>query len=217
MRGTSALSGKRSIIYIDGFNLYYGVLKGTRLKWLNVERLFEMIRKDDEIQAVKYFTALVEGRQQSLRQLTYLRALSACSRVQIVQGRFKYKNVRCLVKECQFEGRRFFRAQEEKRTDVNIAIHLLNDACEDQADRFVLVSGDSDLVPAISLVKRKFPEKLVCVYSPAREDSVRGYATEMRAAADRARNLPINLLKHSQFPHAIDDGSDEPITKPAGW
>jgi hypothetical protein len=47
----------RTIIYIDGFNLYYGAVKGTPHKWLNLQRYFEMIRQNDDVVAIKYFTA----------------------------------------------------------------------------------------------------------------------------------------------------------------
>ena len=30
----------RSVIYVDGFNLYYGVLKNTAYKWLDLQRFF---------------------------------------------------------------------------------------------------------------------------------------------------------------------------------
>jgi hypothetical protein len=43
----------------DGFNLYYGSLKGTPHKWLNLERYFTMLRPNDDIQGIRYFTAMV--------------------------------------------------------------------------------------------------------------------------------------------------------------
>ena len=39
---------------------------------------------------------------------------------------------------------RFFDVYEEKRTDVNIAVYMLDDAYQDACDNFVLVSGNSD-------------------------------------------------------------------------
>lgn len=46
---------KRSIIYVDGFNFYYGAVRGTSHKWLNLERLFERLHPDDEIQVFHRF------------------------------------------------------------------------------------------------------------------------------------------------------------------
>ena len=49
-----------SVIYVDGFNLYYEVLKNTACKWLDLQRFFTLLRQNDDIRAIKYFTAIVE-------------------------------------------------------------------------------------------------------------------------------------------------------------
>ena len=206
---------KRSIIYIDGLNLYYGAVRGTPYKWLNIERLFERLRQDDDIQAVKYFTAEITGGRRG-NQLAYLNALATCPKVEVIQGKFKWRNVKCQVQRCKFGGSRWFRVPEEKRTDVNIATALLDDAFDDVADRFILVSGDSDLVPAVNRLKARFPEKQLIVYVPARNET-RGAATELRGAADKSRTLPQALLKVSQFPAQLDDGRGGVIEKPVDW
>ena len=48
---------------------------------------------------------------------------------------------------------------EEKRTDVNIAVFMLDDAYRDMCDQFVIFSSDSDLVPAVNMVRLRFPKK----------------------------------------------------------
>ena len=206
---------KRSIIYVDGLNLYYGAVRGTPYKWLNIERMFERLRQHDDIQAVKYFTAEIAGDRRG-NQLAYLNALATCPRVEVIQGKFKWRNVKCQVQRCSFDGSRWFRVPEEKRTDVNIATALLDDAFDDLADRFVVVSGDSDLVPALNRMKARFPEKQLIVYVPAR-DATRGAATELRGAADKSKTLPQALLRVSQFPAQLDDGRGGMIEKPAEW
>ena len=54
------------------------------------------------------------------------------------------------------------------------------------------------------------------VYIPA-SGPRRGAAVELRAVADRARILPLNLLRHCHFPAAVPDGTGGFISKPAGW
>jgi len=206
---------KRSIIYIDGLNLYYGAVKGTPFKWLNLQLLFERLRQDDDIQRIKYFTTLVTGSHQ-INQLSFLAALGTCPKIEIIMGKFKTTNVKCQVRQCAFNGSRFFQVQEEKRTDVNIATTMLDDAYDDLADRFILVSGDSDLVPAINKLKMRNPTKEVIVYVPARNE-VRGAATELRGAADKNRTLPQALIKVSQFPAIVPDGRGGTIIKPLSW
>jgi hypothetical protein len=64
----------RTIVYIDGFNLYYGAVRGSAFKWLNLQRFFQLLRPHDNIVKVHYFTALVEGPTRP-NQEVYLRAL----------------------------------------------------------------------------------------------------------------------------------------------
>lgn len=143
---------KRSIIYVDGFNFYYGVVRGTAHKWLDLERVFYRLRPDDDIQVIHYFTALVDGRRRG-NQETYLRALALSPKIDVILGKFKRKQITCRVAGCTYSRSRVFQTPEEKRTDVNIALQMLDDAHHGRAERFVLVSGDSDLVPALDLIR----------------------------------------------------------------
>ena len=214
-RVSSQHMGRRSIIYIDGFNLYYGAVKGTANKWLDIQRMCQRLRHDDDVQQIRYFTALVDGPTRP-NQETYLKALESCSMLQVVLGKFKSKRFRCRVAECKHPGRRFYMGTEEKRTDVAIAVMLLDDAYQDRADRFIIVSGDSDLVPAVNLVKQRFPKKTVIVYVPSRSP-LRGAAVELRTAADKHRTLPLGLVSKSQFPPTMADGHGGVLRKPADW
>ena len=49
-------------VYIDGFNLFYGSLKGSAYKWLDLEELCRRLLPSDDIQQIRYFTAIVEAR-----------------------------------------------------------------------------------------------------------------------------------------------------------
>ena len=52
----------RTVVYVDGFNLYYGALKGTSWKWLDLVALFEkVLQPHHDILAIKYFTARVSA------------------------------------------------------------------------------------------------------------------------------------------------------------
>ena len=70
----------RTYIYVDGFNLYYGRLKDTNYKWLDLKALFlGMLRAQNQIQKIKYYTARVSARPDDLdaptQQDIYLQAL----------------------------------------------------------------------------------------------------------------------------------------------
>lgn len=208
-------TGNRSIIYIDGFNLYYGAVKNTPWKWLNIEKYFELLRPHDIIQTIKYFTARISGSHQP-NQEVFIEALLTLDKIQIIYGLFKLKKVKCLVKNCKYGGTKVFNVPEEKRTDVNIAAHMLEDAFYNRCDKLILVTGDSDLVPAIKAVKKIFQNKKIIVYIPA-NNKKRGAATEIRGASDRHKTLPNNLLSKAQFPNQITDNNGKLIQKPSSW
>lgn len=209
------MSKKKSIIYIDGFNLYYGAIKGTKYKWLDLERYFTLLRQDDDIVEIKYFTALIDGSHRQNQEI-YLSVLETFPKIQIIPGKFKRKQVKCGVEKCKFKGNKFFDMPEEKRTDVNIAIHMLHDAFYDRCERFVLISGDSDLVPALEMIKKVYTKKELIVYIPARTP-VRGAAVELRNLAHRHKILPNELLGRTLLPNPVKDSLGNDIYKPIDW
>jgi uncharacterized LabA/DUF88 family protein len=174
-----------------------------------------MLRPDDDIQRIKYFTALIDGSHRQ-HQEAYLQALETLPKVEIVLGKYKYKSVRCTLSACTFSGPRDFQVPEEKRSDVNIAISMIDDAYAGRTDRMIVVSGDSDLVPAIHMVKQRFPTIQITVYVPSRNPK-RGAAVEIRSAADKHKTLPLNLLARCQLPNPVRGGAQGVIHKPPTW
>ena len=85
----------RTRVYVDGFNLYYGALKGTPFKWLDPVRLAALLLpREYAIDRLRYFTARVSGKLDSrapARQQNYLKALSTLPEVDIHYGRFLAK------------------------------------------------------------------------------------------------------------------------------
>jgi NYN domain len=154
---------RRAIVYIDGFNLYHALsdLGIPALKWLNLWALSQsLLRKDEQLMAVKYFSAFatwLPGPYSRHRQ--YVKALE-CVGVRPIMGRFKEK-----PRHCASCGARWV-SHEEKETDVNIAIHLIQDVFTNQFDRAIVISADSDLVPAIELGRRHDQTKRIVVMAP---------------------------------------------------
>ena len=154
---------RRVIVYIDGFNLYHALadLGVPALKWLNLWSLSEsLVRNYEKLVAVKYFSAFatwLPGPYARHRQ--YVKALE-CVGVQPIMGRFKEKPRQCAACKVRWIS------HEEKETDVNIAIHLMKDVFTNQFDRAIVVSADSDLVPAIELAKVHDPMKQIGVMAP---------------------------------------------------
>ena len=88
---------KKTIAYIDGYNLYYGLLKGNpSVKWLDLRALVNsMFKEEHALLAVKFFTAHVRTYPHDLmaeeRQKIYLQAIRALGGVEIIEGFYSKK------------------------------------------------------------------------------------------------------------------------------
>ena len=151
----------RTYVYVDGFNLYYGALKGTAWKWLDLPALFaKVLQSHHEILTVKYFTARVSGTpadpSKPQRQDVYLGALRRYRpEVEVYFGHFLSHQVQAPLAQPAGNRRtaKVIRT-EEKGSDVNLAVHLLNDGWLDAYDCAVVVSNDSDIAEAMRLVRQ---------------------------------------------------------------
>ena len=150
----------RTIVYIDGFNLYYGSLKGSGYRWLDVAALCRrLLRPDTDIVALKYFTARVQPRagnpQQAQRQQVYLRALETTPGLTIHYGHFITREAMRRLVNPPNRGPKYAEVwvTEEKGSDVNLASHLLVDGFRARYDLAVVVSNDSDLKEPVRFVR----------------------------------------------------------------
>lgn len=215
---------KRTVAYIDGYNLYYGLLKGSSNKWLNPMQLVSsMLRDDHEILSVKYFTSPIRTYPHDTaaldRQKVYLQALSTLPKVEIIQGFYRKDSVlmpACeeACKECPTARDGFVKVVklEEKRTDVNIASAMLLDAFNDMADAFVLVSGDTDFIAPVNIIRKDF-KKTVIVFNP------RSTRSWLKDYASYYREIPRSLPGQCQLPEHIPYGKrgDRFINRPEAW
>ena len=100
----------RTRVYVDGFNLYYGALKGTPFKWLDPVGLTTLLLpREYEIDRLRYFTARVSGKLDPwapARQQIYLKALATLPEVDIHYGRFLAKTAWRPLANLPVAGRR---------------------------------------------------------------------------------------------------------------
>jgi uncharacterized LabA/DUF88 family protein len=161
---------KRCTVYIDGFNWYFGIfVHRPEWKWLNIQSFFESLRLDEEVVRVNFFTAIVDPSlhvsAKRDRQRRYLNALKSLPKVEVILGKYQERTVTCQAASCP--RHLTYRVGEEKKTDVNIAVRLIDDAINQRTDSMVIVSGDSDLEPAVEWVRRNHPTIKITVYVPA--------------------------------------------------
>lgn len=208
---------RRTNVYIDGFNLYFGCLKKTPCKWLDIAALCNrLLNESNSIAGYKYFTALVESRTQNPhqrhRQETYIRALETIPDLSVHYGRFLSHPVRMPLAnpKAGYPNTVEVMKTEEKGSDVNLATHLLNDGIRGRYDVGVVISNDSDLLEPIKIVRRELG-LTVGILNPQQRPS-----RVLSKEADFFKQIRSGPLKASQFPEIIHDKAGE-IHKPAEW
>ncbi len=203
----------KTIVYVDGFNLYYGAVKGTPYRWLNIARMCELLLPHDDVLQIKYFTALVNPRphdpDQRVRQEIYHRALATIPNLSVTLGFFLTHEVTMPLAG----GKRGYAnvvKTEEKGSDVNIATHLLVDGFKNAFELAVVVSNDSDLLLPIRFVVEELG-KPVGLLNPQKHPSV-----ELTKRATFFKHIRANVLAKSQFPPTLTDAKGA-FSKPSTW
>ena len=201
---------KRVIALIDGFNIYHSLDENPKFhkyKWLNLRRLIELfIEKNEQLVKVFYFSAYAYWEPDKVkRHQTYVKALASAN-VESILSEFKLKDRRC--KKCG----KCYTTYEEKQTDVQIAITLFKASIDDICEKAIIVSGDSDLIPAINAAKAKFPLKIIHSLFPPRRTS-----ESLKKVADLYSRIRERHFIGAQFPDDIDLGNGQILTKPSKW
>ncbi len=213
----------KTYFYIDGFNFYYSAVKGTPLRWLDFRALFSRVFPKNQIACIKYFTAEVDALpgdpDQPIRQQIYWRALRTLPDFEIILGHFRTRRTRAKVVNPPPRTIEVFKT-EEKGSDVNLGAHLLMDGFRGAYDCAIVVSGDSDLVTPIRMVRDQL-KKPVGVLNPQRLSGPdvpqeRKSAGLNHAASFYTKGLRWGQLAKSQFPERIQDANGM-IHQPKSW
>ena len=221
------IMGERTYVYIDGLNFYYGLVKNTPYRWLDFKSLFvRLLPRNLEILKIKYFTARVrafpQDPQAPHRQRVYLRALEVfIPEIEIHYGTFLVNERKRKLTQPLFDasGKVLEYATviepEEKGSDVNLAVHLLNDAWLDCYDWAVVVSNDSDLAEALRLVKEQGKKiLLVPTISSTGKVQMKKPTAKLSQYADAIRYIHPSALRKSQLPEVIPGTN---LHRPPEW
>jgi uncharacterized LabA/DUF88 family protein len=204
----------KTFVYIDGFNLYYGALKRTPYRWLDLGRLCALMLPGDDIAAVNYYTSLVRARPNNPTapndQQMYLRALRTIPKLSITYGHFLTHSVRMVLTGVTPAQRVWVDKTEEKGSDVNIATHLVRDACFKRFDVAVLITNDSDLAEPVRVVRQEFGLP-VGILNPHEHHSV-----QLKKLATFLKRIRQSHLTASQFPADLVDAKGA-FHKPPDW
>jgi uncharacterized LabA/DUF88 family protein len=204
------VNNDRVIVYIDGYNLYHG-LRAAKLhssRWLDLRRLAaNLLKPGQRLELVRYFTTRVRNDPGAAqRQAVYIDALHARGGIEIDFGHFLSKTVTC--RSC----RNSWQQNEEKKTDVNIAVRLLDDAYDDRVGVAIEMSGDSDLVPPVESIRARFPAKrLIVAFPPQR------HSAELQRVADASFRISNRNIRASRLPDPVNTPAGIRLHAPRGW
>jgi uncharacterized LabA/DUF88 family protein len=158
------------------------------------------------LEGVEYFTTLATWDPAKVARHRLFIKANETEGVKVTYGEFKRKQRKC--SECS----KLIRTFEEKQTDVNIALRLFELGVQDKYDKAILVSGDTDMIPAVKAVQKTFPAKKVGVVIPI------GRASEdLKQQTDFHHRMKLHHLISSRFDDQIvlTDGSK--LDCPTSW
>lgn len=192
----------RVAFFIDGFNLYHSLKSNApECRWLNIKKLCEKyINLDkEELVAVYYFSAIATWHPDPMKAVKHNKYIDRLRQENVIPvlGKFKEKSIYC--KLCG----QVFKSHEEKRTDVNIALKMVSEAVLGNYDTAILVSGDTDIIPAIETIRSLSLNKRIGVLFP-----IGRFTNELKQCADFSRKITTSVLRECLF---------EKETAPDGW
>jgi hypothetical protein len=216
----------RTFVYIDGFNLYYRALKGTRHKWLDIVALSRAVLPGVcQVVRVNYYTARVSGRtnpDSPKRQHAYLKALATLPEVAVHYGSFmvshrwaglvpppRFKPPFALPAGAAPDAANVWKI-EEKGSDVNLGAHLVRDACMGVFDVAAVLTNDTDLLEPVRIVRDELKLPVTLLTPVSRP------AVSLAQAASEVRHIKP-YLGPCQLPDPIEVPGKPAIAKPAGW
>lgn len=201
---------ERISCFIDGFNLYHALdgLGENHLKWLDLWELVERYaaQPHQKVTAVYYFSAFATWKPSAYkRHREYVRALQATG-VDPIMGFFKEKDRKCRTCGSTWIG------HEEKETDVNIGLYMVNEAYKDTYDHAFLLSNDSDLTPVVRMLRTEFPRKRIRIITPPRRRTSKDLARANGGMA-RVRTIKESHVRRHLLTVRVKDAAGTVVAK----
>ncbi|WP_421904286.1 NYN domain-containing protein [Mameliella sp.] len=200
-------------MYVDGFNLYHAIddLGDDSLKWFDLWGFSKsLLRRDEFLDKVSFFTAVLSwDKAKRLRHSAYVSALSAKG-VNVVNSNFKKQQKYC------FEQDRYCKFREEKKTDVAIGVSIVADAMSGRFSRAVLITADSDQIPAVEVARAENPEaEFSLVLPPGRKGMARGLSSLFDV---KGREITADRMRRHLMPRNVYDASGQlAATRPSNY
>lgn len=212
---------KRVHCFVDGFNLYHRIddfgRDASYLKWNNLFQLMKNLldNQNQSVEKVYYFTAMashLDARKVD-RHNRYIQA-NILNGVNVIKGSFKYRKKKARV--ISLGTYEEIETYEEKETDVNIATYLLKSAYSGQCDVVAIVTGDTDIVPPMKLIKSELTKiQVISVLPPQHAKIISPGA--LRGNAHKSIQMTRNDLEKSLLPEKVTDKSGKVVMRPVEY
>lgn len=211
---------KQVVFLVDGFNLYHSIedveeAEGYCFKWLDLYSLCKsfmyLFGREYSLYKIFYFTAIAyysHNQQKIQRHEDYIRCLKTKG-IEVIKGRFREKTQFCPLCRREYTG------HVEKQTDIAIGsklLELLNADDDTHCETFVLVTGDSDLAPAIRTAMRVEPNVNIRFAFPVNRKS-----NDLLRVAPSSFKLRSGHYKANQFKNPLKLTDGTLVHKPSLW
>lgn len=227
----------KTIAYVDGFNLFFGLLHGGPHKWLDlpglIARLLSAQDPSSKLVFTKYFTSHIKsklatnGPAAEQAQKSYIRALEARGKLLSYCGWYQLEKYAAIAYQPVPDkaNRVDIWKLEEKETDVRLAVEIYKDLTMGaeisgqivKPEQVVLVSNDSDFVPIAEHIKKYFPEVRLGVIQPVKTGTGRRASGSLSKLAHWSiGSISTADLDGSQLPIRVPTRK-KPCDKPAHW
>ncbi|MDI9332798.1 MAG: NYN domain-containing protein [Cytophagales bacterium] len=231
----------RTAVFVDGYNLYYGRLRGTPYKWFDLvafsDQLLAHRAQGEVLTRVHLCTAYVSstfathGRLSAESQGNYHRALEAMysEKIKIIYGEHSWNKAGTEMpvfnQSVPFNRANVARVWkiEEKMTDVNLALSMYRECSKNLCDRLIVISNDRDIAPALEAIKADFPHVQCGVVFSLKPPPKTAVAQRRRSGtlediADWSLPFIDNAaLLAAQMPGKVPVAGKKTIFKPAYW
>ena len=213
---------RKVVFVVDGFNLYFSLKEAKfrdplhrEFRWLDLKKLVsQFLGKNEILSGVFYFSAyypwtsnhpLTSDPSKEARHRIYKQAIEATGVITSF-GHFLKHPRKCPICNGRFER------PEEKRTDVHIAVTLFRLATTNKYDTIILVSGDTDFLPALEAVKQSYPHIRTGVLFPYKRVS-----SDFNNIVDFTYRTKIRHLINCRLPATITLPNGNVVSCPAKW
>jgi hypothetical protein len=234
------INAKKTIAYVDGFNLYYGALKYSDYKWINPKILLENVLKNRSItiNTLNFYTARLSGtldEDAPRRQNLYLGALETVKNIEIIYGSFQVNRKSKKIVSASdlgkilkpFPEKCHVIIPEEKGSDVNLGSHLVRDGFLNKFDTAIVCTNDTDLCEPIRIIVQELKKDVILITPGPRyrlrsgnKNNEQSTAKKLKIAVGNENNIFHMRKSHQKsalLDNSIDGKNGKQFTKPDTW